>query len=201
MIRLTHNPEKNNYDIIIDLIPKGSKVLDLGCGDGTLLRRLIDEKQIRGQGVEISFKGVSKCIERGLTVFQGNLDEGLEGFSKKSFDYVLLNYTLKYLKRPRFVIKEMLKIGNSAVIGMQNSAYLLNRVRYLLFGKMNSRFENLLGTSNNLSNLISISQFLTFCKYNNVKVVRKCYLNGKVKMPAQIFPNLMAESAVFIIQN
>ena len=63
MIRLTHNPEKNNYDIIIDLIPKGSKVLDLGCGDGTLLRRLIDEKQIRGQGVEISFNGVSKCIE------------------------------------------------------------------------------------------------------------------------------------------
>jgi methionine biosynthesis protein MetW len=201
VIRFTYTPEKNNYNIIIDLIPKGSKVLDLGCGDGTLLWRLINEKQIRGQGVEISFDGVKKCMERGLTVFQGNLDEGLEGFSEKSFDYVLLNYTLKYLKRPKFVIEEMLKIGNKVVIGIQNAAYLLNRVRYFLSGSINSRFDNLLEKPNNLSNLnlSNISQFLTFCKNNNVKVVRKCYLNGK--MPAQIFPNLMAESAVFIIMN
>lgn len=190
-----------NYDLIVNIIPKYSRVLDLGCGDGVLLQRLIEEKQIRGQGVEISFDGVKKCMERGLTVFQGNLDEGLEGFSQNSFDYVLLNYTLKFLKRPKFVIEEMLKIGSKAVIGMQNSAYLKNRIRYFLFGSINSRFDNLLETPDNLSNLISINHFLTFCKNNNVKVVRKCYLNGKVTIPAQMFPNLMAESAVFIVQN
>jgi methionine biosynthesis protein MetW len=188
-----------NYDTIINLIPKDSKVLDLGCGDGTLLWRLINEKQIRGQGVEISYEKFRSCIARGLTVFQGNLDEGLEGFSKNSFDYVLLNYTLKFLKRPKFVIEEMLKIGSKVVIGMQNSAYLLNRVRYLFFGKMNSRFENLLVTPKPISNLISINQFLKFCGINNLKVVRKCYLNGKVKIPAYLLPNLMAESAVFIL--
>jgi methionine biosynthesis protein MetW len=182
----------------VNIIPEHSRVLDLGCGDGVLLQRLVNEKHVRGQGVELSNEGVKSCIEKGLTVFQGNLNEGLEGFSKNSFDFVILNYTLKFLKRPKFVIEEMLKIGNKVIIGMQNSAYLSNRVRYLLFGKKNSRFENLLSV---LQVEISISQFLTFCRKLQLNIVRKCYLNGKVKIPTRLFPNLIAESAVFIIQS
>ena len=179
----------------MSIIPKHSRVLDLGCADGVLLQRLINEKNIQGQGVELSHEGVKSCIEKGLTVFQGNLDEGLEGFSENSFDFVILNYTLKFLKRPEFVLGEILKIGNNIIIGMQNSAFFLNRFRFLLSGKMNNGNNNL----GFLSNLISIRQFLTFCRKLQLNVVRKCYLNGKFKIPIHLFPNLIAESAVFLL--
>ena len=104
-----------NYDIIMQMIEPEAKVLDLGCGDGELLKLLKDKKNVKGRGVEINEDNIIKCIEKGLSVFQGDVDEGLKDYQDKSFDYVILNRTLQCTHRPDYVIQEMLRVGKKAV--------------------------------------------------------------------------------------
>lgn len=99
-----------NYSIITDLIEEGKTVLDLGCGDGTLLKMLKD-KEIRARGVEINQDKVILCLEKGLSVIQGDIDEGLAEYPDKSYDYVVLNQALQCTERPDYVIQEMIRVG------------------------------------------------------------------------------------------
>ena len=100
-----------NYSLISDLIDDNSKILDLGCGDGYLLKLLKEKKHIQGSGIEISQKEVIRCLEKGLSVVQGDIDEGLKQFSDKSYDYVILNQTLQSTRNPDYVLEEMLRTG------------------------------------------------------------------------------------------
>ena len=112
------------YDLVIGEIPVGSRVLDLGCGDGSLLKLLQEKKKVAGFGVEISGEGVSLCMEKGVYCYQADIDEGLSDYRENSFDYVILNQTIQNTKQPDFVIREVLRIGKKAIISFPIPLYL-----------------------------------------------------------------------------
>ncbi|HSW36381.1 MAG TPA: methionine biosynthesis protein MetW [Candidatus Limnocylindrales bacterium] len=112
-----------DHDLIFDLIPAGSSVLDLGCGNGELLARLVEEKQVRGQAVEADPDQVMAAIHNGVAVYQGDLDRGLAEFNSKSFDYVVVEKTLQALRRPLFVLEEILRVGEVCIVSFPNFSY------------------------------------------------------------------------------
>ena len=120
--------------IIEGWIQPRSRVLDLGCGDGTLLSDLIEKKQVDGIGVEISQDMIVKCLGKGISVYQADIDRGLSQWDELSFDYVVLNATLQVIHRPLSVINEMLRVGRCAVISVSNFGYWENRLKILLHG-------------------------------------------------------------------
>lgn len=124
------------YDIIVNEVAQNSRVLDLGCGDGVLLQQLHEAKNIHGSGVEISEEGVGKCVEKGLYVYHGDIDEGLTDYKENSFDYVILNQTLQSTKHPDFVLKETMRISKNAIVSFPNFAYFATRLQLLFKGKM-----------------------------------------------------------------
>lgn len=124
------------YDLVVDAVTHGAKILDLGCGDGELLLRLQEEKKVKGFGVEISEEGVSLCMEKGLYCYQGDIDEGLSDYKDDSFDFVILSQTIQNTRYPDYVIKEVLRIGKNVIISFPNFGYYRNRFYLLSRGKM-----------------------------------------------------------------
>ncbi len=127
---------RNDYRVILDLVEPGAKVLDLGCGDGSLLELLRTRKRAVGYGVDIAGDNIVRCVERGLPVFQGDLDEGLRDFEDQSFDYVILSQTLPVVHQPLYVVQEMLRVGRLAIVSFPNFAYWRIRLQLLLRGRM-----------------------------------------------------------------
>ena len=137
-----NNPElaaallRTDYQLVLDLVESGARVLDLGCGNGNLLWLLKQRKQVTGYGVEISEDRIIDCVDKGLSVFQGDMDEGLRDFEDQSFDYVLLNQTLPVIRRPGYVLDEMLRVGRRGIVSFPNFAHWSIRLRLLLSGRM-----------------------------------------------------------------
>jgi methionine biosynthesis protein MetW len=125
-----------SHEEIVNLIPTGSKVLDLGCGEGSLLELLQQEKQVRGRGVDIEEKMVLECIRKGLSVFQGNLEEGLKDYPSKSYDFVILNQTLQMIMNPVLLLKEMMRVGKKIIVNFPNFGHYVNRLQLLFKGRM-----------------------------------------------------------------
>ena len=130
-----------NYPIIEEWIPPQSRVLDLGCGDGSLLSSLISKKQVDGIGVEISHEMVLQCVQKGICVYQADIDKDLSEWADSSFDCVILNATLQVITKPYKVIDEMLRVGRFAIISISNFGYLRNRIRVLSQGRVSSRIR------------------------------------------------------------
>ena len=193
-----------NYEIITGIIERGSKVLDLGCGKGDLLKMLIEEKGCSGVGVDINQNNAVCAIEKGLSIIQGDIDEGLKEFSDGSFDYVILNQTLQSTEKPDYVIKEMLRVGKKVVVSFPNFGYW--KVRFYLFfhGKMPK--SNILpfewyDTPN--IHLLTVEDFFDFCKERDIKITKSVYIKrGKIsKNPFnRILTNLLCEEALFVIE-
>ena len=125
-----------NYEVVTDIIPENSRILDLGSGDGTLFSKLIKEKNVTGVGVEINKDEVIKALDKGVAVIQGDIDEGLKQFPDKSFDYAILNQTLQSTEKPDLVMDEMLRVAKKAVVSFPNFAYWKVRFYLLFKGKM-----------------------------------------------------------------
>lgn len=191
-----------DHDIILDLVPRGAKVLDLGCGDGSLLEKLVRKKEVRGSGIEISDEGIRSCIEKGLAVLQGDIDEGLRDYPDRSFDYIILNQTLQAVKKPDVVLGEMLRVGEKGVVGFPNFAYWKMRMYLLLRGRM-PKTEFLPYDWYNTPNIhfCSIEDFDAYCDRFELRVERRIYLSndrgGRVLRGVR--PNLFAESAVYLL--
>lgn len=195
---------QTKYNVICDLVHSGAKVLDLGCGSGEMLLLLKDNKNVQGRGVEINEDNIIKCIEKGLSVFQGNLDEGLKDYQDKSFDYVVLNQTLQCVTRPDYVIHEMLRVGEKGVISFPNFAYW--RVKaYLIFNGRMPKSGILPYEWYNTPNihLLTINDFKDFCRERKIKILKEIFVNrAKVKTDFihNALPNFYAEEAIFVVQ-
>jgi len=191
-----------DHSVILALIPAGTKVLDLGCGDGSLLVKLVRQKGVTGRGIEISEEGVRACIAKGLTVLQGDIDQGLRDYPDGSFDYVVLNQTLQAVKKPDVVLSEMLRVGKKGIVGFPNFAYWKMRSYLFTFGRM-PRTEFLPFEWYDTPNIhfCSILDFTEYCAKNGVTIEKTVYLStdrgGRVLRGVR--PNLFAENAVFLL--
>lgn len=194
-----------NYSLITQIIEENSKVLDLGCGDGTLLKMLIDQKHVVGKGIEINQDSVINSIENGVCTIQGDIDEGLVQFSDKEYDYVVLNRTVQATEKPDFVIKEMLRVGKRVIVSFPNFGYWKVRLYLLLNGKMPvSKMLPFEWYNTPNIHLLTIRDFFEFAKKNNIKILKSIYLNhAKVRRDKllRLMPNLLAEEAVFVLSN
>lgn len=191
------------YSIITDMIEKGAKVLDLGCGNGNLLAKLIEEKEVIGLGVEINQNKVISSLGKGLSVIQGDIDEGLKNFGHKEYDWVILNQTLQSTEKPDFVIDEMLRVAKNAVVSFPNFAYW--RVRFYLFFTGHMPKSKVLpfewyNTPN--IHLLTVNDFYEFCAKRDIKILKSIYMtNAKVKKSflMRLLSNFFAEEVIFVI--
>jgi len=192
-----------NYSIITDIVDEGAKVLDLGCGDGTLLAQLIEEKSVKGIGVEINQHSVISSIGKGLSIIQGDIDEGLNGFEDKEYDWVVLNQTLQSTEKPDYIIEEMLRVGKKAVVSFPNFAYWKIRFNLLFAGRMpKSKILPFEWFNTPNIHLLTASDFYDFCKKRDIKILKSiCTTKAKVQKNAltRLFPNFFAEEVIFVI--
>lgn len=189
---------KIEHQVIMDWVEQGASVLDLGCGDGELLARLIDEKHVRAQGIEISEQAIHRCVARGLSVFQEDIDTGLSEYGDKSFDYVILNQTFQQVKKPDFVLKEALRVGKKTIVGFPNFLYISARLQMLLRGKVPVTPSLPYGwyETPNL-HFLSIADFVEYCKKRKFQIEQSVFIaeNKRIKL----FPNLLAETGLFLL--
>ncbi len=192
------------YDLVLKEVDRGSRVLDLGCGDGVLLHLLQREKNVQGSGVEISEEGVTLCVEKGLYCYQGDIDEGLADYGDESFDYVLLNQTIQNTKHPHLVMEEVLRIGKRVILSFPNFGHIRTRLDLLLNGTM--PVHRLLPyawyESPNI-HLLTIKDFRIMAKEFPFKIVKEksfIFKEGKPSRVCRFNSNLFAHYGFFVIE-
>jgi len=184
--------------VIAELIQPREKVLDLGCGDGSLLRHLIDTKQIVGRGVEIAEAKVLACVRNGVTVRQGDLHEELRDYPEHSFDTVILSYGLPYLNDPAFIVSNMLRVGKRAVVSFPNWGHWRCRLSLLLSGRMPSAPGDPQAWHEvPRARGLTIADFRSFCATHDVRIATAIFLQGTRRVPDRFDTNLRATWAVF----
>ncbi len=191
------------YDIILEVIPEGSRVLDLGCGDGVLLQELRQERKVDGYGVEISAEGVSQCLEKGLYCYQGDIDDGLSDYRDNSFDYVILNQTLQNTKKPAYVLEEIMRIGKNAIISFPNFGHIQVRWELLITGQMpkNQLLPYDWYESPNI-HLLSIRDFQAYCRFHHYPIKEESHFALRSDGLSRIirhWPNLRAQFGLFLL--
>jgi methionine biosynthesis protein MetW len=185
---------------VADLIPPGVKVLDLGCGDGALLKLLRLEKGVGGVGVELDQENILKCVAGGVPVIHGDLDHSLRFFSDGAYDFVLLGQTIQALRRPDRLLDEMLRIGGKGVISFINFGFFRLRAQLLLLGRMPESRDlpyHWYDTPN--IHLGTISDFRRLCAEKRFRVEAEIPIGESYGPLASLYPNLFARTCVFVI--
>ncbi len=192
------------HHVILDLIPEGSRVLDLGCGEGDLLRALMDLKNVRAEGIEISDDCIQACVAKGVpNVNQGNLDEGLADYADGSIDYVILADTIQVLHRPLELLQEIARVGRFCIAGLPNFAHWRARWQLAVSGRMpkTSTLPYEWYDTPNI-HLTTIKDFRTFCDVAGLEILREIPLRtiGDRCREVHLLPNLLADQAVFVLK-
>ena len=196
---------KTEYKIISDIIDKSSRVLDVGCDDGTLMEYLKQNKDVDIRGIEISKEKVQTCISKGLTVLEGNAELDLKQFPNKSFDYVVLGQTLQAFVNPEIVIKELLRVGKKAIVTIPNFGHWKVRLNLLIKGTMpvTRTLPNEWYNTPNI-HMCTIKDFFKFSKTIDFKIFKSLALiNNKVSNinSSNLFTkNLFSELGIFLIE-
>ena len=196
---------KTEYKIIVDLIEEKTRVLDVGCDDGTLMESLKKDKNVDARGIEISKDKVQTCISKGLTVIEGNAELDLKQFPNDSFDYVVLGQTLQAFVNPEIVIKELLRVGKKEIITIPNFGHWKVRLNLLIKGTMPIT-ESLPNDWYNTPNIhmCTIKDFVKFSKIINFKIFKSLALTNKnisnINNSNLFYKNLFAELGIFLIE-
>jgi len=196
---------KKEFQIISELVENNKRVLDVGCGDGTLMKYLKDNKNIDTRGLEISKNNVQLCISKSLSVIEGNAERDLQQFPDLSFDYVILSQTLQAFYNPEKVIDDLLRVANKAIVTIPNFGYWKVRLHLLLKGTMPIT-KNLPDEWYNTPNLhmCTIKDFYNFCSKKNIELYKSIALSGektsKINKINLNIKNLYSELGIFLIQ-
>jgi methionine biosynthesis protein MetW len=189
---------KEISEIILSSIKNKARIIDLGCGEGSLIK-LLQRKNINVVGIDIDNKKIEKCIHQGLSVINYNINDGFLDYKDKSFDYVILNQTLQVVKNPVKILNEAVRIGKTVVVGFPNFAYYSIRFSLLLKGKMpvSKTLPYQWYDTPNI-HLFTIKDFINICCKNKIKIIKKVY--PKIKILSSIWPNLLSEQAIFLVE-
>ena len=196
---------QNEFQVIAELIEKEKKVLDVGCGDGTLMEFLKNNKKTNIRGLEISKSKVQECIAKGLTVIEGNAEKDLAQFPDKSFDYVVLSQTLQAFLNPELVINELLRVGKKAIVTIPNFGYWRIRLHLLLKGTMpitKTLPDEWYNTPN--IHMCSIKDFFYFVKSRDIKIFKSLAINSQkasmINDSNLTIKNFFADLGIFLIE-
>ncbi len=190
---------RSDFAIIGGLVEPDTKVLDLGCGDGELLQWLAENKGVQGRGIEISSARVQQAIRRGVSVYQGDIDQGLADYPDQAFDYVILSQTLQETRRPLAALKEMLRVGRHAIVTFPNFGHWRVRLSHLVSGRApkTSLFPYNWYDSPNI-HFLTVKDFEEVVRLEGWSVERKIFISGHYL--GRFMANLMAEVAVFLVK-
>jgi len=184
-----------DFAAIAAWIPEGSSVLDLGCGDGSLLRYLKDTRNIRGYGVEISDSNIEACILNGVNVIQSDLETGLSGFENNSFDYVILSQTLQATRHTEPLMQEMLRVGREGIVSFPNFGYWKNRVNVLRGNMPVSEDLPYQWYDTPNVHLCTLHDFESFCFQFKMQILDRRVMTGDNNV--SLLPNLLGSMAVY----
>ena len=196
---------KLEFKIIADLLEENTRILDVGCDDGTLIEFIKRNKNVDIRGIEISKKKVQVCISKGLTVLEGNAEFDLKQFPENSFDYVVLGQTLQAFVNPEIVIKELLRVGKKAIVTIPNFGHWRVRLNLLTKGTMpvTKTLPNDWYNTPNI-HMCTIKDFVKFSKTINFKIYKSLALMNKnvsnINNSNLSFKNLFAELGIFLIE-
>ncbi len=182
-------------------IKPGSRVLDLGCGDGALLCMLRDELGVTGYGLEIVPENIIQCIGKGINVIQRDLDAGLSDFDEQSFDYVIMTQTLQAVHFPDLLLTEMLRVGREGIVTFPNFGYWKNRIQLGFGGKMPvSRTLPAQWYDTLNIHLCTVKDFETLCHLHNIHILDRIVVDHAHRTNISFLPNMMGEIAIFRCQ-
>ena len=191
----TNAMQRPDFAAIANWVKSGARILDLGCGDGSLLRYLNEQRGGIGYGVEIDDEGILACARNGVNVIQGDLERGLSGFADGSFDYVILSQTLQAVRSSERIVREMLRVGRQGIVTFPNFGYWRNRLHVML-GNM--------PVSDNLPyrwfdppniHLCTITDFEDFCRSHGVRILERIVMRDGSAV--SFLPNLLGSLAVY----
>ena len=197
-MNMMNDTVRHDFATIAAWVKPGSRVLDLGCGDGNLLKYLMDARQAHGYGVDIKDANILACVKKGLNVIQNDLDAGLSGFEAASFDYVILSQTLQAMKHIEQVIGEMLRVGKEAIVAFPNFGYWRHRVQ-VLQGHMPVS-PNLPYQWHDTPNihLCTLKDFEAFCATHGIRILQRVVMDGEREIG--FLPNIRGSVAAYRIE-
>lgn len=197
---------RSDLRLIVSMVPQGTRVLDLGCGDGSLMAHLRDERGCTVRGIELDSADIAAALARGLSVVQADLDEGLSAFPDRSFDVVILSQTLQVVRRPAIVLAEMLRVGRRAVVSFPNFAHWRIRAYLALRGRMPVS-RSIPYTWYETPNIhhTTIRDFRDFVREMGGDVEREVALvtagwASRAPRTVRVAPNLLADTAIAVIR-
>jgi methionine biosynthesis protein MetW len=195
---MTSREIRLDHKIIFSIVDPGSRVLDLGCGEGDLLYLLAREKQVIAQGIEKDDRAIQECVKKGLSVFHDDIESGLREYPESSFDYVILNQSMEEVKNVDRLLQDALRIGKKVIVGFPNFAYIKARFMMFFHGRAPVT-ESLPYSWYDTPNVrfLSITDFSEYCSEKDIKIISAHYLGEKGIV--RFLPNLMALNAVFVL--